>query len=64
MLDTALGVLSATVALATLIWPQWIEAVFGLDPDASSGALEWAMVAVAVASAAACTRAALAHRTR
>ncbi len=43
---------SGLVLVLTVAWPDWIELVFGLDPDASSGALEWG---IAVAAAAATT---------
>jgi hypothetical protein len=47
------GMLAATVALliVTLIWQDWIEIVFGVDPDARSGSLEQFIVAACGATA-------------
>jgi len=30
----------------TAIWPEWIELVLHIDPDAGNGAAEWALLAV------------------
>ena len=32
-------------AMITLVWNDWIEAVFGIDPDHHSGSAEWMVVA-------------------
>jgi hypothetical protein len=32
------------LGLLTLVWPDWIEGVFGVDPDNHSGDLEWLVV--------------------
>jgi len=49
--ETGLGVLSGVAATVILVVPDWIEVVVGVDPDHSSGALEWYVVAVLVVSA-------------
>jgi hypothetical protein len=45
-IEAGLSLLSAVLLVATLLWKDWIEIVFRVDPDAGSGALEWAIVAV------------------
>jgi hypothetical protein len=32
---------AAILFVVTALWKDWIEIVFGVDPDAGSGALEW-----------------------
>ena len=45
-LETALAVIFAVIFVATVFWPDWIELVFGENPDAGSGQFEWAIVAI------------------
>jgi len=40
----ALG--NAILLAMTVVWKDWIEIVFDIDPDAGSGALEWTIVGV------------------
>jgi hypothetical protein len=36
---------TSTLLLAlTLIWRDWIEIAFGVDPDRNNGSAEWALV--------------------
>ncbi|MCZ0982128.1 ABC transporter permease [Streptomyces diastatochromogenes] len=39
--------LSGLLFLLTLVWPDWIEKVFEVDPDQHSGTLEWVVVGLA-----------------
>jgi hypothetical protein len=52
----ALAVISAALLMLTLIWPQWIEGIFGVEPDSGDGSFELMVVlglaALAVASSA------------
>ena len=45
-IEAALALVNAALLVMTVVWKDWIEIVFGVDPDASSGAAEWTVVAV------------------
>ena len=42
--EAGLACLSASALLLTLLWADWIEIVFGVDPDNHTGSLEWLIV--------------------
>jgi hypothetical protein len=42
-LELLVVVASLTLWVATLIWPDWIELIFKVDPDEGSGSLERAL---------------------
>jgi hypothetical protein len=46
--------LTAFVVFLTLLWDDWIEIVFRVDPDHHSGVLEWIVVLAFVAATIAC----------
>jgi hypothetical protein len=45
-LESSLGSLTGILAIVTLFWHDWIEAIFGVDPDRGSGSAEWLAVAL------------------
>ena len=44
--ESALATASALLLVVTVLWSEWIEAVFRVDPDGGSGAAEWFVVVV------------------
>lgn len=42
--ESILAAASAFLVVLTLVWDQWIEGVFGLDPDHGNGSFEWELV--------------------
>jgi len=49
-LEMRLAYLSAAMGVLTVLWNDWIEVAFHIDPDNGSGALEWGLVAIFVAA--------------
>jgi hypothetical protein len=39
-LETVLAVVGLSLSLLTLVWREWIEFLFGVDPDQHTGGLE------------------------
>jgi hypothetical protein len=46
--ELALALVSIVLLIMTLLWTDWIELAFGIDPDAGSGAVEWAIVGLTI----------------
>lgn len=53
--ESSLGMAAAALA-PTLVWREWIEAIFRIDPDGGNGAAEWAAVGVLAIGSIACSR--------
>jgi hypothetical protein len=43
-IEVALGSFTAFLALLTALWDDWIEGIFGFDPDHGNGSFEWEFV--------------------
>jgi hypothetical protein len=43
-LKTFIGAVTGVLSVVTLIWPDWIEAISGWDPDQHDGSAEWMIV--------------------
>ncbi|MFJ5549118.1 ABC transporter permease [Streptomyces sp. NPDC093225] len=52
--EVVLGAASGLLFVVTLVWHDWIEVLFGVEPDAGSGAVEWLVVAVTALGAVLC----------
>ena len=47
-IETTLGAASTLFLVLTLVWKDWIEIVFGIDPDNHSGSFEVFIVIICV----------------
>lgn len=56
--QTVLACGAVAFAIITVVWRDWIEIVFSVDPDKHSGSLEWLIVAACLAIAMTCGAAA------
>lgn len=45
-LETAGATITGVLLVLTLVWKDWIEVIFGVDPDSGNGSLEWSIVGV------------------
>jgi hypothetical protein len=48
-MEVLLAVGNAVLLVMTVVWKDWIEIVFNVDPDAGTGAVEWGVVLVTLA---------------
>ncbi|HEY7009223.1 MAG TPA: hypothetical protein VH395_09795 [Jatrophihabitantaceae bacterium] len=46
LLEAGFGIAAAALGILTLFWRDWIEAIFGFDPDNHNGSFEWLIVGV------------------
>ena len=43
-LETSIAIVTGILFVITLVWHDWIEIIFNVDPDQGSGLLEWLIV--------------------
>ena len=48
-LETGLAILTGILFIITLVWHNWAELIFNVDPDQGSGILEWLVVGILLA---------------
>jgi hypothetical protein len=44
-IEIVLSVILGAATILTALWPDWIEGLFGFDPDGGNGTAEWLIVA-------------------
>lgn len=49
--EALLGSAGLVIAVMTVLWHDWIELIFGVDPDNGSGAAEWLVVGLLLSAA-------------
>jgi hypothetical protein len=53
-IEAGLAFSSAVATMLTLLWHDWIEIVFQVEPDQGGGALEWSVALALAASTVVC----------
>ncbi len=43
-LEAGVATLTGVMFVITLVWRNWVEIIFGVDPDQGNGLLEWSIV--------------------
>ncbi len=43
--ETVVAIVTGILFVITLVWHDWVEIIFNVDPDQGSGLLEWSIVA-------------------
>ncbi len=43
-LETGLAIVTGILFVVTLVWHNWAEIIFNVDPDQGSGLFEWIVV--------------------
>ena len=43
-IESILATVTGVLAVVTIFWHDWIEAVFGVNPDRGNGSAEWLVV--------------------
>ncbi len=43
-IEAVLSVCGGFLAILTIVWHDWIETLFGVDPDQGNGSVEWIVV--------------------
>lgn len=54
-LESFFAGLAAFLVVLTAVWHDWVEGIFGFDPDRHNGSFEWELVAVCAVIAVACS---------
>ena len=44
-IESVIGAVALAMFVLTLVWPDWIEGIFGADPDGGNGSAEWGWTA-------------------
>jgi len=44
--ESVLASVTGFLTILTLVWRDWVEGVFGFDPDHHNGSFEWELVGV------------------